>query len=530
MKRAVYSLALGMLLQVVCGVPVVHIPSVSAEVRRIQRHPDFAVPERLRARVDFWKDIFTRYGENEMVVHHRDFPQIRFTVLDFRKVAAELTPIQLEKLKKDRSNDEISRLKAIFKRLGTGAEPASEEEEQIYEKMRRLPGGVTKFREVVEGDLIRTQTGIKEKFALALQRSGRYLPIMERIFKDYGLPIELTRLPFIESSFDYEAYSSVGAAGIWQFMRKTGMLYMTVNSLVDERRDPIEATRAAARYLEQAYNQLGTWPLAITSYNHGVYGVAKKVRQWGTSNLAEIIEDPSQRAFGFASTNFYPEFLAALEVHDNYRSYFPDLELWPALSITQYRVPQSTQIQVLARRLGVPLDELRAVNYAISDRVWSGRMSLPRGYVLKIPDRYETKVASLHMPDSPAAGSAPPASSVYGGITYRVRKGDTLLSIAKKYKTTVADLLESNSMENRALIPGESLKVRAFEQRQVERSEQSSVTVRKRDAERTYRVAKGDNLWSIARKLGISVQDLKRKNNLSGNQIREGQSLRVPKS
>lgn len=528
MRRFVLFILLGTLVHPLGVCPYTCPRLAVAEVRKIQHHPDFAVPESLRPRVDFWKDIFTRYGEHEMVVHHRDFPQIRFTVLDFRKVAAELTPIQLEKLKRERSNDEIDRLKSIFKRLATGAEPSNEDEERVFQKMRRLPGGLEKYRQVVENDLIRTQTGIKEKFALALQRSGRYLPTMEKIFKDYGLPIELTRLPFIESSFDYEAYSSVGAAGIWQFMRKTAMLYMTVNSLVDERRDPIEATRAAARYLEQAYNQLGTWPLAITSYNHGVYGVAKKVRQWGTSNLAEIIEDPKQRAFGFASSNFYPEFLAALEVHDNYHTYFPDLELWPALTITTYRVSQSMQIQVLARRLGVPLDELRSVNYAISDRVWSGRMPVPRGYVLKIPDRYQTSVASLHMPSVEAPSSAPPASSVYGGMTYRVRKGDTLLSIAKKFKVTVAELRRINSIGNRSLEAGETLTIRGRDAR-AEAAEPSAPQEKKVPVDRTYRVVKGDNLWAVARKLGVSVQDLKRKNNLTGNQIREGQSLRIPK-
>src|SRR4029453_7063103 len=98
-----------------------------------------------------------------------------------------------------------------------------------------------------------------------------------RIFRDEGLPVELTRLPLIESCFDVEAYSKVGAAGIWQFMPATGRLYMEVSSSVDERRDPIPPPRAAARYLSRSYERLGNWPLAITSYNHGPNGMARAI-------------------------------------------------------------------------------------------------------------------------------------------------------------------------------------------------------------------------------------------------------------
>jgi membrane-bound lytic murein transglycosylase D len=495
----------------------------SAQPEQRKRSTEFSVPAKLRPRVDFWKDVFTRYGKHQMVVHHRDFPQVQFGILDFRQEAERLDAISLDKFKKEQSTAEVKRLRAIFERLGQGGAPATKEEREIVEKMRPLPGGFSKFKQAVEKDLIRTQTGIREKYEMAIKRSGRYLPIMEKIFRDYGLPVELTRLPFIESSFDYEAYSSVGAAGIWQFMPKTGRQYMTVNSVIDERRDPIEATRSAARYLEQAYNSLGTWPLAITSYNHGVAGVARKVRAYGSSNLVDIIEDPFERVFGFASINFYPEFLAAVEIFDSYHSYFPNVELYPALDLVQFRLTRSLSMHSVLAKLGMPAEQLRAVNYAISDRVWRGQNSLPTGYVLKIPSIYEERISRLYGAESPQV-TASVSSAVYGGAVYKVKRGDTLLGIAKKHSTTVSKLKELNKLDSAKVVIGQVLIVSG--RQKAEKNEQEDEAPI--EPSRNYKVKRGDNLWSISKKSGASVQELKRLNKLKSNSLREGQSLRLP--
>jgi membrane-bound lytic murein transglycosylase D len=120
---------------------------------------------------------------------------------------------------------------------------------------------------------------------------GAHLP-------EQGLPVELTRLPLIESGFELHARSHVGAAGIWQFMPRTGRLFMRVDTLVDERRDPIAATRGAARFLRRLHDRLGTWPLAITAYNHGPTGVARAVRGLGTRDIGTIVSRYDGPAFG----------------------------------------------------------------------------------------------------------------------------------------------------------------------------------------------------------------------------------------
>src|SRR5207237_4490387 len=132
---------------------------------------------------------------------------------------------------------------------------------------------------------------------------------------------EIALLPLVESSFENRARSNAGAAGIWQFTRGTGRLYLNVNRKLDERLDPARATWAAARLLHDNYNALGSWPLAITAYNHGRAGMQRAQNEIG-SELTSIIERYDGPLFGYASMNFYSEFVAAVEVYVNYRQYF----------------------------------------------------------------------------------------------------------------------------------------------------------------------------------------------------------------
>jgi membrane-bound lytic murein transglycosylase D len=287
---------------------------------------------------------------------------------------------------------------------------------------------------------------------------------MEQIFvSEYGLPKELTRIPFIESSFDYTAYSSVGAAGIWQFMPRTARSHkLLVGSFIDERRDPIKATRAAAEYLRSAYRSLGAWPLAITSYNHGVGGVRSKVSKAGTNDIAELVEHPTERYFGFASSNFFPEFLAALEIFDDHKRYFPEISVEPPLRIVSYPLRSAMSAGYVSRQLGISIDELREANYAILEPVWQGRAKIPSGYSLRVPVQYKERVDALIQPEPVSARSqvTSTSSAIYGGATYRVRKGDTLTSIAKRYGTTTASIMSLNGLSTSVVNPGQVLVVK----------------------------------------------------------------------
>jgi membrane-bound lytic murein transglycosylase D len=446
---------------------------VAASADYVSRHGggEFKVPKKLRPRVDFWVDIFTKYSRDTLVIHHRDFPQAVFGVVDLSGALAGLSAGEKAKARERLEKREIKAVEEALRHLAVGGAPKNQLEERIASELKFLPGGDKKYMRMLTDDLVRSQSGIRERYGDAIARSSRYLPAMEQIFLEYGLPVELTRLPFIESSFDYSAYSSVGAAGIWQFMRRTGKSFMTINSVVDERRDPISATKAAARYLEAAYRDLGTWPLAITSYNHGVAGVARKVREFGSTNIAEIVESPNTRVFGFASTNFYPEFLAAVEVYENRKQYFPEIKEEPALRFDQVRLAQGISASRVAARIGVRVEELKRYNYSLSEAVWKGRALIPSGFNLKVPAGLGGRALDLGKPvqreRSVAKSSvqkkvSTPTKLVKSTpkterISYKVRKGDTLSSIAKRYKVTIQAVKSSNGLTRNILHPGQVL-------------------------------------------------------------------------
>lgn len=426
----------------------------------------FRTPRRLRPRVDFWKDVFSRYGKYDLVVHHRMFPQAVFHVERFGYIAASMSPVEQKRFI-DYQEQALKRdVAQSLRYLGQGGQPYSSFDRQVERAMQMVPGGPEKYDAAVNDDLVRVQRGIRERYQEALERSGRYLPYIEEIFRQEGAPIELTRLPFIESSFDYEATSSVGAAGIWQFMKATARSYMTVSSILDERRDPFVSSRAAARYLRRAYEELGAWPLAVASYNHGVAGVAKKVAQMGTRDISEIVEHPYLRPFGFASTNFYPELLAALEVYEERHILFPGLREEPALAFRSVEIPQSQPGPAIARRLGVPVSHLASLNLALSSEVWKGRALVPRGYNLLVPtDSPEASVSwvSYEPPRREREEAEPRMRREQGQNsqkTHQVRPGESLSTIAARYGTTVAKVcLVNQCRKDKAVNKGERLRI-----------------------------------------------------------------------
>lgn len=461
------SLSLVASLVVVAAVPAQGSPGFGSNLTfrsstaAVPRAGPFQTPARLRGRVDFWKDIFAKYGRNQVVIHHREFPQVVFGVLDFSAEAESLAPVALARYREESEKSTIAALKRQIEPLAQGAAPTTVHQQEVVRVMELVPGGPEKYQRLLTEDLIRAQTGIRERYAEAIRRAWRYLPLMEQIFvSEYGLPKELTRIPFIESSFDYTAYSSVGAAGIWQFMPRTARAHrMLVGRHVDERRDPIKATRAAAEYLRSAYNSLGTWPLAITSYNHGVGGVRSKVTKAGTNDLAEMVEHPTERYFGFASSNFFPEFLAALEIFDDHARFFPEVPYEPPLRVVSYPVLTPISVQHATEQLGIGVESLKEANYALLDPVWDGKVKIPAGYVLRVPVSHRDRLASLKTPEtrnaSARVGGA--GAGVGGAKTYQVRRGDTMAGIARKFNLSLSQIMVRNNLKVPLVKPGQIL-------------------------------------------------------------------------
>jgi membrane-bound lytic murein transglycosylase D len=346
---------------------------------------------------------------------------------------------------------------------------------------------------------------------------------MEGIFRDEGLPVELTRLPLIESCFDLSAYSKAGAAGIWQFMPATGRRFMRIDTLVDERRDPITSTRAAARFLRQLHVSLGTWPLAITGYNHGPEGIARAVRATGTTDIAEIIRDYRGRAFGFASRNFYAEFLAALDVERERERYYGGIVHDPPSRTHELRLTHSLGIEVAARLARTEREELARLNPALSRTVVRGTRAIPAGYRLRLPEAaaegFDGRLAeyAAEVRVTRAAGPALDGDAAETGLTHRVQRGETASEIARRYGISTTLLLGANRVDRpEQLGAGRLLTI-------------PSGAGAAGEVARTHRVRRGETASVIAHRYGVATARLLRANRIGRpERLRAGQLLTIP--
>lgn len=309
-----------------------------------------AVTPDLAPMVDFWRKIYTTYTTDQVVFHDPDHLEIQYGVLDFTE---------------------------LNQRPISDVEKSAIREEAIRREMERL-------REMGR-DNIRTQFGLRNRFMEGLQDSGKYLPLFEEIFQSYGIPVEVSRLAFIESLFKERAFSKVGAAGLWQFMPGTARRFMTVDRLVDERYDPIIATHAAARLLLRNYQLLGTWPLAINAYNSGPGNLLKAISRLGTRDISTIIKNFKSGSYAFASRNFYPQFLAALEAYDNQQKYFGEMAKQQRLDFDLLELPTTMSFPEIAYLADISINGLKELNPAFAPVVFGGDYSLPASSQVRIP-------------------------------------------------------------------------------------------------------------------------------------------------
>ena len=287
--------------------------SFAYEVHTLNQY-HFSTPPGLQSKVEFWKKIYSEYSTKHAVVHDIKNVDIVYEVvyLGEKPLSRRARERKLEKTKK--------KYRTILRRIAKTSNKAKlkGEDKRIYNLV-----GKNFYR---ASRNIRAQLGQKERFREGIERSGLYNKEIKKIFEKFSLPEELSVLPHVESSFQISAYSSAGAAGIWQFTRGTGRLFMHVGYDVDERRDPILATYGAAKLLKKNFKSVGSWPLAITAYNHGLQGMKRAKKRVG-NDIVKIIGKYKSRTFGFASQNFYAEFLAALHVVKNQNKYFPNLAI-----------------------------------------------------------------------------------------------------------------------------------------------------------------------------------------------------------
>ncbi len=457
----------------------------------LQASAEFPRPPELEPAVAFWTRVFSGVSTAGGLLHDRDNLAVVYETLSFEEHLWH--PARERKVNRRRQHyQQILRTLASGKRQGLSAE-----EQRVLDLW---PEGVSSKRLKQAANAIRFQLGQADRFREGLIRAGAWLPHMYDTLDRLKLPRELAALPHVESSFNPDAWSRVGAAGIWQFTRPTGRQYLRVDHVVDQRMDPFAATEGAALLLRHNYSVTGDWGLAITAYNHGLAGIRRAARDTGSDNIADIIANYGGRNWGFASRNFYPSFLAAVHVHENADKYFGSLERQPPLESITLELPFYTQVDTVLAAFGIDRKTLRELNRGLMDPVWSGQKHLPRGYRLRLPadagDRKQLIGTLARIDESRRYAAQIPDRE------HTVRRGEALSTIASRYNTSVRELVALNNIRNPHRVrAGATLLLPVAGETQPLPGEK-------------YEVRPGDTLSGIAARAGLRTAELAAANGL----------------
>ncbi|HUP91758.1 MAG TPA: LysM peptidoglycan-binding domain-containing protein [Solimonas sp.] len=497
----------------------------------------------LKPATAFWTRIFSDYSENQSLIHSASYPHKVFTVLDFRDDALRLDENQLARVRSREEGAAKARIELLLKRVAAkqgSPETMSADERKVYSLFSDLADDPAfSFKRMI--GTLRAQRGLKERTERALATSGKYLPEMERIFSSYGLPVQLTRLPLVESSFNIEAYSKVGAAGLWQFMPSSARIYMRLNELVDDRRDPWTSTDAAARHLRDDYAQLQDWPLAITAYNHGRGGISSAMKKTGSANLAELVRRNRNERFGFASRNFYAEFLAAVDVEREHEKRFGLIARKTPMEFEVVETRHYVPYETLRRLCGADDELFRKLNPAYRPEVLDGKLYVPPGHLIRVPAGAAKTFAVAY--SKLGQNERFDAQRVYF-LLHKVQRGQNLGKIARQYGVPQAGIMAASGLRKGAKLRiGQVLKipphrearpgpitVAVGESKPVQtRAQKLAEAAPARSDYKLHRVKRGQTLSSIARRYKVSVVALQRANDLNGSStIHPGMKLRVP--
>lgn len=473
-------------------------------------------PAALEPAIKFWTRVYTEVDTDSGFLHDANNLAIVYQRVDYDRPEIER---------------QRTRIQDALKVLASGKRSGLSALEQDILKLWPSSASNTSFSTAANN--VRFQLGQSDRFVEGLVRSGAYRSHIDSVVRAKNLPIELGALPHVESSFHPGAYSSVAAAGMWQFMRATGQRFMRIDHIVDERMDPFTATYAAMSLLEYNYRILGTWPLALTAYNHGTGGMRRAVRDTGSDKIDDIIANYKGPNFGFASRNFYPQFLAVLDVERQAQTLFGVLQLDASPQYEEFEMDSFMEAQTLADALGVTLEHLRFDNPALRPVVWEGGKRIPKGFTIKVQKE------QLNGPIVALLASVPSGERFTiqtPDIAYVIQSGDSLSAIARRFKTSVAQLTSLNqisdshriSIGQRLLLPQDTAATTGLTSAQIAASAPAT-SAPSRGNDDGYSVRRGDTLSSIARRFDVSELSLLRANNIDHpDRIYPGQKLQLP--
>lgn len=327
----------------------------------------FETPAALEKDVQFWIDIYSKYTTQQGVFHLSGHTDQVLGQIDLRDIY---------------SNQKWS---AIRRELEAGI---------IVRRQKRF---IAKKWGIKNLASIRLQMGLKDRMQEAIKLSGLYLPMIERIFTDQNLPLELSRVAFVESSFNIHAGSKVGASGLWQIMPRVARQFKYINPTYDKRNHPYYSTLVAARILKQNYQILKSWPLAITAYNHGVGSLKKIVTKYKSNDIGFLVDNvKAKKSFGFASRNFYATFLAALHVEKNANLYFAEpIEKLPELMLRDFYLKKKIRFETLVKLFDGDRSKIKLYNAHISAKYMKKGRWIPEKTLISLPSDGKPRLAEM---------------------------------------------------------------------------------------------------------------------------------------
>ncbi len=361
----------------------------------------------------------------------------------------------------------------------------------------------------------------RERFERFVERGLEYENLVEETLRNNGVPSEIYYLALIESGYVSHAHSTMGAVGIWQFIRPTGQRYgLLIDTYVDERRDPVRATEAAAKYLRDLYNIFGSWYLAMSAYNAGEGRIMGAIRSGKSRDFWTLVE---KGTLPRETSNYVPKFLAAMIIGRNLEKFGfkkPEVKAYP--EVKKLSVPSPILLSDVSRILKIPSDVLIKINPHIKRKVTTPRK---RNYDIWVPEYISDGWAKSQLDELSVHRISPvKIVSVAGFKVHRVKRGQTLSAIAKRYRVSISKLKRINGLRSNRIYVGQKL----FLESKYRSPDKKWKVVKKRQ-HRKYIVKRGDNLFDISRRFGISVSKLKKINDLEVSEIQVGQLLKVPK-
>ena len=374
----------------------------------------------------------------------------------------------------------------------------------------------------------------KTSFERLMAISEYYFPMFEEHLAKYNVPLEIKYLAIVESALNPRAKSRVGATGLWQFMYPTGKQFnLEVNSYVDERYDPLKATEAACQYLSSLYTIFGDWSLVLASYNAGPGNVSKAIRRSGGSQNYWNI----RRNLPKETANYVPAFLATMYIYE----YKKEHGLQPKKAPMTYfetdtiAVKKRISFQQVSELLDIPVSQIEFLNpiYKLNivpfDPVKPHFLRLPKDKIGMLVSNEEKVYAYVDYQESlkekpyqsSIAATNTSSESESAVVYHKIRSGESLGLIATKYKTTITNLRKWNNLRGNTIQAGKTLKIYGAAAPTVQNTSKASNNG-------YYTVKSGDSLYSIARQIpGVSIEDLKKWNDISGDAIQPGMKLKT---